>query len=44
MTSKDECSQAVKSAGYNFTKNEYEEYTDQLLESTDGEDELKDLN
>ena len=44
MTSKDECSQVVKSAGYDFTKDEYEEYTAQLLESTDGEGELKDLN
>ncbi|MEH2319606.1 Nif11-like leader peptide family natural product precursor [Nostoc sp.] len=44
VTSKDECSQIVKSDGYNFTQDEFEEYTAQLLESTAGEDELKDLN
>lgn len=44
VTSKDECSQIIKSAGYNFTPEEFEEYTAQLLESTAGEDELKDLN
>ncbi|MEH2410023.1 Nif11-like leader peptide family natural product precursor [Nostoc sp.] len=44
VTSKDECSQVVKDAGYNFTEDEFEEYTAQLLESTAGEGELKDLN
>ncbi|MCC5603515.1 Nif11-like leader peptide family natural product precursor [Nostoc favosum] len=44
VTSKDEYSQVVKSAGYDFTQDEFEEYTAQLLESTAGEDELKDLN
>ena len=44
VTSKDECSQVVKSAGYDFTQEEFEEYTTQLLESTAGEGELKDLN
>jgi predicted ribosomally synthesized peptide with nif11-like leader len=42
--SKEECSRIVKAAGYDFTLEEYEEYTAQLLESTDGEGELKDLN
>lgn len=44
VKSKDECSQVVKSAGYDFTQDEFEEYTAQLLESTAGEGELKDLN
>ena len=44
VTSKEECSQIVKAAGYDFTLEEYEEYTAQLLESTDDESELKDLN
>ncbi|MCC5660978.1 Nif11-like leader peptide family natural product precursor [Nostoc sp. XA010] len=44
MTNKDEYSQVVKSAGYDFTQDEFEEYTAQLLESTAGDDELKDLN
>lgn len=44
VKSKDECSQVVKSAGYDFTQDEFEEYTAQLLEATDGEGELKDLN
>ncbi|MBD0301453.1 MAG: Nif11-like leader peptide family natural product precursor [Tolypothrix sp. T3-bin4] len=44
VKSKDEYSQVVKSAGYNFTQDEFEEYTAQLLESTAGDDELKDLN
>ena len=44
VTSKAEYSQVVKSAGYDFTQDEFEEYTAQLLESTAGDDELKDLN
>jgi predicted ribosomally synthesized peptide with nif11-like leader len=44
VNSKEECSQIVKAAGYDFTLEEYEEYTAQLLESADGEGELKDLN
>ncbi|MDZ8262447.1 Nif11-like leader peptide family natural product precursor [Nostoc sp. ChiQUE01b] len=44
VTSKDEYSQIVKDAGYDFTQDEFEEYTAQLLESTDGKGELKDLN
>ncbi|MEH1838994.1 MAG: Nif11-like leader peptide family natural product precursor [Nostoc sp.] len=44
VKSKEECSQKVKAAGYNFTQDEFEEYTTQLLESTAGDDELKDLN
>ncbi|MBG1267513.1 Nif11-like leader peptide family natural product precursor [Nostoc sp. WHI] len=44
VSSKEECSQIVKAAGYNFTLEEYEEYTAQLLESAAGEGELKDLS
>ena len=44
VNSKEECSQIVKDAGYNFTLQEYEEYTAQLLESAAGEGELKDLS
>ncbi|MDZ8086227.1 MAG: Nif11-like leader peptide family natural product precursor [Nostoc sp. DedQUE12b] len=43
VTSKDECSQVVKSAGYDFTQDEFEEYTAQLLESETAESELQDL-
>jgi predicted ribosomally synthesized peptide with nif11-like leader len=44
VNSKEECSQIVKAAGYDFTLEEYEEYTAQLLESANGESELKDLS
>lgn len=44
VKSKEECSQIVKAAGYDFTLEEYEEYTAQLLESAAGEGELKDLS
>ncbi|QKQ72700.1 Nif11-like leader peptide family natural product precursor [Nostoc sp. TCL240-02] len=44
VESKDECSQVVKTAGYDFTQEEFEEYTTQLLESNAAEDELKDLS
>ncbi|MEH1901147.1 MAG: Nif11-like leader peptide family natural product precursor [Nostoc sp.] len=44
VNSKEECSQIVKAAGYDFTLQEYEEYTAQLLESAEGEGELKDLS
>ena len=43
-SSKDECSQIVKAAGYNFSLAEYEEYTAQLIESTSAESELQDLS
>lgn len=42
--SKNECSQIVKSFGYDFTQEEFEEYTAQLLESSTDEDELRDLS
>jgi predicted ribosomally synthesized peptide with nif11-like leader len=44
VESKDEGSQIVKDAGFNFTQEEFEEYTSQLLESTTGEGELRDVN
>jgi predicted ribosomally synthesized peptide with nif11-like leader len=43
VQSKDECSQVVQNAGYNFTQDEFAEYTTQLLESTDNAGELQDL-
>ncbi|MBW4615627.1 MAG: Nif11-like leader peptide family natural product precursor [Desmonostoc vinosum HA7617-LM4] len=44
VTTKEECSQVVKSAGYDFTQAEFEQYTTQVLESISGEGELKDLD
>lgn len=43
VKSKEECSQLVKSAGYDFTQKEFEDYTAKLLQSTDAEEDLKDL-
>lgn len=43
--SKEECTQIVKAAGYDFTLEEYEEYTAELLESAAADEgEFKDLN
>ena len=44
VESKEECSQIVKNAGYDFTQEEFEEYTAQLLESSSNNDEIKDLD
>jgi predicted ribosomally synthesized peptide with nif11-like leader len=44
VNSKEECSQIVRTAGFNFTQEEYEEYTAQLLESDPNDSELKDLS
>jgi predicted ribosomally synthesized peptide with nif11-like leader len=44
VKSKEECSRIVRAAGYNFTQQEYEEYTAQLLESDPTDSELKDLS
>jgi predicted ribosomally synthesized peptide with nif11-like leader len=41
---KEECSRIVKAAGFDFTLEEYEEYTYQLLESANSEDEIQDLS
>ncbi|MCC5614780.1 Nif11-like leader peptide family natural product precursor [Nostoc sp. CHAB 5836] len=42
--SKDECSQIVKNAGYNFTSQEFEEFTAQLLELDTNDGELQNLD
>jgi predicted ribosomally synthesized peptide with nif11-like leader len=44
VQSKEECSQIVQAAGYDFTTQEYEEYTIQLLESDSTNSEFKDLS
>ncbi|GET36136.1 Nif11-like leader peptide family natural product precursor [Microseira wollei] len=44
VNSKDECSQIVKAAGYDFTPEEFEEYTAQLLESDAADGELRELD
>jgi predicted ribosomally synthesized peptide with nif11-like leader len=44
VNSKAECSQIVKGAGYDFTQEEYEEYTAQLLESGATDGELRELD
>ncbi|MTJ47578.1 Nif11-like leader peptide family natural product precursor [Dolichospermum sp. UHCC 0259] len=43
VENKEECSQIVKAAGYDFTQEEYEEYTLKLLESVNSDNELQDL-
>ncbi|ACK66690.1 protein of unknown function nitrogen fixation [Rippkaea orientalis PCC 8801] len=44
VTSKEECSQLVQASGYNFTQEEFESYTSELLESSLNEGDLQDLN
>nr|AVH79519.1 Nif11-type precursor [Synechococcus sp. PCC 9341] len=44
VESKEECSQLVQQYGYNFTQEEFENYTSELLESSFNEGELSDLN
>jgi predicted ribosomally synthesized peptide with nif11-like leader len=44
VKNKEECSQIVQAAGYEFTQQEYEEYTIQLLESDSIDNEFQDLN
>lgn len=44
VKTKEECSQIVKAAGYDFTLEEYEEYTTQLLELAPDEGDFKDLS
>jgi predicted ribosomally synthesized peptide with nif11-like leader len=43
VETKEQCSQIVKAAGYNFTQEEYEEYTYQLLEAANSDSEIQDL-
>lgn len=44
VNSKDECSQVAQKAGYDFTQEEFEEYTSELLDSSATEDDLTELN
>jgi predicted ribosomally synthesized peptide with nif11-like leader len=44
VQSKDECSQVVKQAGFDFTPEEFEEYTAELLERSLPDDELSELD
>ncbi|NEO35810.1 MAG: Nif11-like leader peptide family natural product precursor [Moorea sp. SIOASIH] len=44
VKSKDECREIVQGAGYDFTQEELEDYTGQLLESSAAEDGLRDLD
>jgi predicted ribosomally synthesized peptide with nif11-like leader len=44
VKTKEECSQIVRAAGYEFTQEEYEQYTIQLLDSDGNAEELKDLS
>jgi len=44
VNSKEECSEIVKTAGFDFTPQEFEEYTAQLLESDRPDEEIKDLS
>ncbi|MDJ0658005.1 MAG: Nif11-like leader peptide family natural product precursor [Crocosphaera sp.] len=44
VNSKEECSQLVQEAGYDFTQEEFENYTSDLLESSFNKGELSDLN
>ncbi|MGK7941023.1 MAG: Nif11-like leader peptide family natural product precursor [Crocosphaera sp.] len=40
----EESSQILQQAGYNFTQEEFEDYTSELFETNSDEGELKDLN
>ncbi|NCQ93719.1 MAG: Nif11-like leader peptide family natural product precursor [Microcystis aeruginosa LG13-03] len=44
VNSKEECSEMVKAAGFNFTLQEFEEYTARLLESDRPDEEIQDLS
>lgn len=44
VNSKEECSEIVKTAGFDFTPQEFEEYTAQLLESDHPDEEIQDLS
>ena len=44
VKTKEECSQIVKGAGYDFTSEEFEEFTAQVLESGTNDGELQDLD
>ncbi|WP_107668003.1 Nif11-like leader peptide family natural product precursor [Cyanothece sp. BG0011] len=42
VNNKEECSHFVKKAGYDFTQEEFESYTAELLESSEKESKLQD--
>jgi predicted ribosomally synthesized peptide with nif11-like leader len=44
VRSKEECSQIVKGAGYNFTQQEFEDYTAHLLEGSSSDQGIQPLN
>jgi predicted ribosomally synthesized peptide with nif11-like leader len=44
VNSKEECSEIVKAAGFDFTPQEFEEYTARLLESDRPDEEIQDLS
>jgi predicted ribosomally synthesized peptide with nif11-like leader len=44
VKSKDECRKITKAAGYDFTPQEFEEYTAQLLEDHHNNQELQDVS
>jgi predicted ribosomally synthesized peptide with nif11-like leader len=44
VNSKEECSEIVKAAGFDFTQQEFEDYTTQLLESKRLDEEVQDLS
>jgi predicted ribosomally synthesized peptide with nif11-like leader len=44
VKSKEECSQIVQAAGYDFTQEEFEEYTTILLDLNPSDDELRDID
>ncbi len=43
-SNKNECTQIVQAAGYDFTQQEFEDYTEQLLEADPNNSELESLN
>ncbi|MCA2653840.1 Nif11-like leader peptide family natural product precursor [Microcystis sp. M061S2] len=44
VNSKEECSEIVKAAGFDFTPQEFEEYTARILESERPDEEVTDLS
>jgi predicted ribosomally synthesized peptide with nif11-like leader len=44
VSSKEECSQIVKAEGYNFTQQEFEDYTAQMLEESSSEQGFQSLD
>lgn len=44
VKNKNECSQIVKDAGYNFTQEEFKDFTSKLLELSSDDEEIRDLD